>query len=171
MPTKEFKLSSLCSKVERGTRLIKQNRQPGKIPLITAGYEKAGISEYINNSENKTYKDCITIDMFGNCFYRDYEFKADDNILILSTPFSDLVNLYLCVAINKVTQSYNYGKQYRLNSFKNTIISLPVLYDGSPNYNFMENYIRAIEKQVIQQYNRDKLTHIQTTKELIETTI
>ena len=71
--------------IKRGKRLTVENRIDGDRPLVTAGYENTGVAQYIGNSEQEVFpKDTITIDMFANTFYRDYDFSADDNILVLS---------------------------------------------------------------------------------------
>ncbi|MDD2477079.1 MAG: restriction endonuclease subunit S, partial [Dysgonamonadaceae bacterium] len=54
---REFELSGKNGlfNIERGTRLTKENRLPGEIPLVTAGFQNQGIAEMIYNEENKLY--------------------------------------------------------------------------------------------------------------------
>ena len=89
----EFKLVSLFNGYERGTRITKLDRIGGRYPFVTAGELNEGVAEKINNSEAVTYNNAITLDMFGNCFYRGYDFKSDDNILVLEN--SDILNPYV----------------------------------------------------------------------------
>lgn len=142
---KEFQLTDLFE-IERGTRLTKENRLVGEIPLITAGFQNEGIAEYIYTDENKLYYDKITIDMFGNAFYRSYEFYCDDNILVLNCkiPINKYAKLFLSTIIKADAYRYSYGRQYRQKDCRNHVIKLPVLSDGSPDFLYMEKYIKSL---------------------------
>lgn len=69
---------------ERGTRLTKNDRNFGKYPFVTAGEYNKGVKEYIGNTNQKIFKEAITIDMFCNSFVHIDEFCCDDNILVLN---------------------------------------------------------------------------------------
>lgn len=127
---KEFSFERLFGKkVSRGTRLTKIDRVKGEIPLVTAGFLNEGISSNINNPEMERYCNCLTIDMFGNCFYRGYVFNADDNILILKNEeFSKYTYLFLASVINTSKYKYAYGRQYRQKDYRRDYIKLPILY-------------------------------------------
>ena len=122
----------------RGIRLTKENRISGNIPLVTAGEQNEGIAEYISNSENQTLSNMLTIDMFGNCFYRDYPYKSDDNILSFGLDDKSTEEmLYIASIINSICKKqYSYGKQYRKGSYLETIIPLPVIENPTPDYEY-----------------------------------
>lgn len=166
---KSFKLEELFGEPTRGTRLIKERRIAGDTPLVTAGFNNQGVAEYISNEEQITFNSGLTIDMFGNCFYRDYKFKADDNILVFDLKnIPKEAKLYIASAINKVVGgSYSYSRQYRVKSFNNTIISLPIMSNGTPDWEFMEKYIKATEKVVIKDIVEWKNEMIEKTKEVV----
>jgi hypothetical protein len=152
----------------RGTRLTKENRVSGKIPLVTAGEQNEGIADYISNEENQTLKNMLTIDMFGNCFYRDYEYKSDDNILSFGLNKSRYVMLYFASAINNsISGRYNYGQQFRKGSYLKESIKLPIKSDGTPDFDYMERYIRAIEKVVIADVVKYKDKVIEETRKVV----
>jgi len=132
-------------KMERGVRLTKPNREKGNIPLITAGLENEGVAEYISNEEMKRYQNAITIDMFGNCFYREYAFCCDDNILVLSNAnLNKYSGLFLSTIINFDEYKFAYGRQYRQKNFKQHKIKLPVNQQGNIDYQKMETYIKGL---------------------------
>ena len=166
---KEFSLSDLFGVPEHGTRLVKEKRIHGDIPLVTAGFNNQGIAEYISNPEQKTFNGGITIDMFGNCFDRDYKFKADDNILVFdSNDISKEAKLFIVTSINKTTNNlYSYGLQYRIKSFDNTVIKLPVKESEEIDWEYMDKYIHAIEKVVIKDVVKYKDEMIAKTKEVV----
>lgn len=166
-------MDELFGEPTRGTRLVKEHRITGDIPLVTAGFNNQGVAEYISNEEQTTFNCGLTIDMFGNCFYRDYKFKADDNILVFdSKNIPKEAKLYIASTINKVVGGlYSYSHQYRVKSFNNTIISLPTTSNGTPDWEYMEKYIKATEKVVIRDVVEWKNEMIEKTKEVVEGTV
>lgn len=166
---KEFNLCELFGEPTRGSRLVKEHRIAGNIPLVTAGFNNQGIAEFISNKEQTTFNGGLTIDMFGNCFYRDYKFKADDNILVFdSEEISKKSKLFIVTSINKVTNGlYSYSNQYRMKSFNDTIIKLPVKKSEEIDWEYMEKYIKATEKVVIRDVVDWKDEMIRKTKEVV----
>lgn len=140
----------------RGTRLTKENRISGNIPLVTAGEQNEGIAEYISNSENQTLSNMLTIDMFGNCFYRDYPYKSDDNILSFGLDGKSTEEmLYIASIINSICKKqYSYGKQYRKGSYLETIILLPVIENPNPDHEYTVDDIDW-------QYMRERITELE----------
>lgn len=151
---KEFKVVDLFQS-KRGTRLTVSNRVKGLVPLVTAGYEKTGVAGYIGNKGQELFgKHTVTIDMFGNCFYRNYEYYADDNIISLSSEKirNELSLLYITTAINKALSGrYSYGKQFRLGELEKLSVLLPVSANGLPDYEYMADYVRQIQADYVRQ--------------------
>ena len=147
----EIYLKDLFS-IKRGKRLTVENRVKGNRPLVTAGYENVGVAEFISNEEQEIFpKDTITIDMFGNVFYRNYEYSADDNILVLfnKEPMNPNIKLFIATQINRILfNKFNYGKQFRMGSFKQVKIQLPTK-NNKIDFDFMENFISELEREKI----------------------
>ena len=139
--------------IKRGKRLTVENRIKGNRPLVTAGYENTGVAEFIGNENQEIFpKDTITIDMFANTFYRNYDYSADDNILVLFDKeiIPSNAKLFIVNLINKVLSSgFSYGKQYRMGSFNQTRIQLPMKH-GKIDFEFMESFITQIEAERIE---------------------
>ena len=163
---KEFPLSKLFE-MTRGTRLTTYDRIKGDIPLVTAGEENSGVSEYISNIEQEKFNDTLTIDMFNNCFYHRGIFCADDNILILNNDDISIdCKLFISAVINQDKYRYSYGRQYRQKNFVEHYIRLPILCNNAdtpvidenrrysdegyiPDWQFMENYIKSLHHKPI----------------------
>lgn len=142
---KEFNLcgSELGFKNYHGKRLVKEKRKKGKLPLLTAGFANQGVADFISN-DWKAYKNCITIDMFGNAFYHNYLCSGDDNIyFFVNDSLSDYIKIFItsCISVSNKNK-FSYGKQFRQNNADNTIVMLPVDSLGNPDYEFMESYIK-----------------------------
>ncbi|WP_221279701.1 restriction endonuclease subunit S [Helicobacter gastrocanis] len=133
----------------RGTRLTKENRIKGSIPLVTAGESNQGVKGFISNENQQVFSHAITIDMFCNSFVHVRKFCCDDNILVL-TPKQEMSKyhlMFISVLIAQSKTKYNYGKQYRINSLEKHRIPLPTHQDGTIAYDLMEHFIKALEKQ------------------------
>lgn len=91
--------------------------------------------------------------MFGNSFYRDYEYSADDNILVLLDKINipPKAKLFVVNLINNTLKGkFSYGKQYRMGSFNETKIKFPIK-DKKIDFDFMKNFIDLIEIEHIAQ--------------------
>ncbi|OGH06504.1 MAG: hypothetical protein A2W22_06075 [Candidatus Levybacteria bacterium RBG_16_35_11] len=137
--------------IEKGERIVKLNRNKGKIPLITATSENNGVVDFLSYDDfketKKCFKDKITIDMFFNVFYHDYNFFCDDNVHILISKFernNKYISLFLTIILKKLQNKYSYGRQLRLSRIVSDKIKLPVGKDGEPDWQFMENYIKSL---------------------------
>ena len=174
---REFEVGELFDVVGRGTRLTKQNRIAGHVPLVTAGKENQGVAEYIQENKQLFRGPVFTIDMFGNVFARDYDFYADDNVIVFGRDGLSINHyLYIVSSLGHLSGVYGYGNQFRLNSIGNTFIHLPVK-PGTDEFNYteddidwdyMEFYVRAMEKEVIADVVDYKNEVIARTKELVE---
>ena len=147
-------LIKLFPRYFHGSRLKKSDRKPGNTPLVTAGQQNNGISDYVTPpTKNVVYSNCITIDMFGNCFYHDYEFICDDNVYPITGIPSKNVGLFLCAVIHNEI-NYTFKKQFREKELKLVKIKLPVS-NENPDWNFMENYIVELQEKLLKKLFSD----------------
>ena len=151
---KKFSLYKLFDKhVDRGTRLTRANRVLGDYPLATAGEQNTGVSDWIVENKQLFPANSITIDMFGNVFYRSYDYYADDNILVLhSDNWSKEVMLYISAQINHVLKGrFDYSRQFRQKVLRNVDIELPATPAGDPDFEYMTMRIRELEAERIRE--------------------
>ena len=151
---KKFSLYKLFDKhVDRGTRLTRANRVLGDYPLATAGEQNTGVSDWIVENKQLFPANSITIDMFGNVFYRSYDYYADDNILVLhSDNWSKEVMLYISAQINHVLNGrFDYSRQFRQKVLRDVDIELPVTPAGEPDFEYMTMRIRELEAERIRE--------------------
>lgn len=147
---KNFKIVDLFE-IKKGERLVKEERIEGTIPLITATSENNGVVDYISYDEfkdgKKIFRDKVTIDMFFNVFYHNYEYFSDDNVHTL-IPKNISLNKYICLflvtTLKKLQYKYDFGRQVRLQRLDFDEINLPVDNKGKPDWQFMENYVKSL---------------------------
>ena len=150
---KEFSYSEIFNHIKQGRRLKKGDQKPGKIPFVMAGTTNTGIVGYISNPIATFPKNSITIDIFGNTFYRNYDFGAGDDTGVYwndDKNYSSEQMLYFSSCMEKsIRGKFSFGKKLRSSQSFNFRIFLPVNSDGSPDYAFMETFISAVQKLVI----------------------
>ena len=149
----EFKYEEVFNRIEQGRRLKKDDQIDGNIPFVMAGTTNAGVVNYISNPVALFPKNAITIDIFGNTFYRDYAFGAGDDTGVYwndENIYSSKAMLFFAVAMQKSMMGrFSYGKKLRWSHSKNFVMRLPVTIDGKINFDFMESFIAELEAERI----------------------
>ena len=147
---KRFKISDLFY-IEKGERIVKNNRTNGDIPLITATSENNGVVNFLSfedfKNKKKVFENKITVDMFFNVFYHDYKYFSDDNVHTLIPKFEEsnqYVLIFITSILRKLSYKYDYGRQLRLRRIELEEIELPVNEVGKPDWKFIENYIKTL---------------------------
>ena len=124
----------------------------GNIPLVSSGETDNGIIGYIDKKGDGKAKifdgNQITIDMFGNAHYQNNQFYAVShgrvNILQPKFALTPHIGLFITTIINKERYKYSYGRAVYSNVSENMYIRLPQKAGGSPNWQFMEDYIKSL---------------------------
>lgn len=115
-----------------------------------AGVTNTGVVNYISNPVAHFPKNSITIDIFGNTFYRNYDFGAgDDTGVYWSTEkeYSPNCMLFFKIAMERaLLGKYSYGKKLRSSQSKKFKMMLPTI-NCQPDYDFMESFIAELEAE------------------------
>lgn len=117
-----------------------------------AGVTNTGVVNHISNPVVTFPRNSITVDIFGNTFYRNYDFGAGDDTGVYwneSMEYSQNVMLYFATAISRLLRGkFSYGKKLRSSQSLNFKINIPAI-NTKIDYEFMEDFVKAIEKLVI----------------------
>lgn len=141
-------------KHDHGQRLKILDRRKGDTPLITAGSFNNGVADYISPpNKQKKFSNCLTIDMFGKCFWQEGEFVCDDNIYPIIGIANKYVGMFLCTIIEK-SISFSFGKQFREKELLKIKISMPIDSQGKPNWKAMEEYMKSVERDTNKSINQ-----------------
>lgn len=148
----DFQFDSIFNKIKQGRRLKKADQVPGDIPFVMSGTTNNGVVGYVSNPVSKFPSNSITIDIFGNCFYRNYEFGAGDDTGVYwndSIQLDENSMLFLTSSMEKTLQRFcSYGQKLRSSKAGGFKMRLPVT-EKCPDYKMMNNLISAIKKLVI----------------------
>jgi hypothetical protein len=147
-----FVYKSVFNNIEQGKRLKKDDQISGEIPFVMAGVKNTGIVNYIANPVATFPKNSITIDIFGNTFYRNYFFGAGDDTGVYwnsEKNYSKEVMLFFTASMGKsIFGKFNFGKKLRSSQSLDFKMNLPTQ-NHQPDYALMETLISAIQKLVI----------------------
>ncbi len=168
---KEFEYREIFNRIKQGRRLKKDDQIPGEIPFVMAGTTNTGVVNYVSNPVASFPKNSITIDIFGNTFYRNYDFGAGDDTGVYwnsSISYSKEIMLFFATSMSKsIEGKYSYGKKLRSSQSLDFKMKLPVIND-SPDYQFMELLISAVQKLVIKDVVIYADRKIEKTKEVVK---
>ena len=148
----------------------------GTTPYVTAGEGNNSVYAYISYDNNQIEKgNAIMIggktmvvtyqaeDFFSNDSHNLVLYAKDDNLRI------ELIQLFMVAALNKSLKPiYSWGDSISKSKIVKDKLELPVTSTGSIDYQFMETYIRAIEKLTIQRVKDWRDKEIATTKNIVE---
>ena len=165
-----FNLEKLFGKSTRGRRLRSQDRISGNLPFVTAGEANEGISDFIGNDVIVFSENTTTIDMFGSAKYRNYKYGGDDHIAVVHTEnLPKYAAIYVTTAIHKVSYAgqFSYSRNFYAKDADNLNISLPSV-QGKPLYDYMEVFIRAVQKLVIKDVVQYAERKVVATREVVK---
>ena len=147
-----FRFDVIFNHIKQGRRLKKEDQLPGNIPFVMSGVTNTGVVGYISNPVARFPSNSITIDIFGNSFYRSYAFGAGDDTGVYwndKIPYNPQIMLFFTTAMEKaLLGKFSYGKKLR-SSQSNAFKMLLPTKGSNPDYQAMELLISAIQKLVI----------------------
>lgn len=168
---KEFLLGDLFSSSTGDVDLQQKDINGKGVFFINSGVDNHGIKGKTDRKAKIFPANTITIDFWGNAYYRDFEYKmaTHNHVFSLTGKIikNRLVGLYLIGRLAKLPTSFSYNNMATWNKLRILTITLPVTLEGEPDFDYMERYIRAIEKLTIVNVVKYKDKVIDTTKKLV----
>lgn len=143
----EFTISELFGEVKIAKSADIGNLEEGNMPFVGRTDVDNGIQGFVTPIAVTKGK-CITISMVGTnvALYQEHDFQASQNIAILrKNNISKAMALFICSMINfEMKLKYSYGRTVGKTNIEQMILRLPVMADGNPDWQFMEEYIKAL---------------------------
>lgn len=167
----EFKLEILFE-CDKGDVDLQQKDINGKGEIfINSGETNLGIKGRTDRLAKIFPANTITIDFWGLAYYRDFEYKMATHNHVFSLSGDVIKNkevgLFIVSQMAKFPTHFSYNNMATWNKLKDMIIQLPILPDGTPDFEYMEKYTRAMEKTVIADVVRYKDKVIEETKKVV----
>ena len=159
---REFKVGELFDGSTGDTDLKKEHLDGQGYPVVTAGVDNLGIAGYSSTNAKVLPANTLTVDMFGNCYFRPFEYKMVTHARVFSLSLKDgqltpETGLYICTMFNWLRSKYNYSNMCSYNKIKAESIQLPVK-PGTDEVNYteddidwayIESYIHELEESYI----------------------
>lgn len=153
---KEFFISEIFEKIQRGKRLIKKRQKEGNMPYVSSTALNNGVDNFIGNEIGvRKYENCLSLANSGSvgaCFYEPYEFVASDHITHLKGNYSKYAYLFMSCMLNRLSEKYNFNREINDVRIKREKMFLPVNSKNEPDYEFMHNYMLYLEQKKILEY-------------------
>jgi hypothetical protein len=81
--------------------------------------------------------------------YQKYEFGASQIITAEAPWLNEYNGQYMASAISKLMYRFSYGSKPGLQIYKDMQVALPISDDGSPDFEYMEDYIKFVQAEYI----------------------
>lgn len=159
---REFKVGELFDGSTGDTDLKKEHLDGQGYPVVTAGVDNLGIAGYSSTNAKVLPANTLTVDMFGNCYFRPFEYKMVTHARVFSLSLKDgqltpETGLYICTMFNWLRSKYNYSNMCSYNKIKAESIQLPVkpgtdevnYTEADIDWAYMESYIHELEASYI----------------------
>ena len=144
-----FQLSSI-GHIQSGQDIYATERTTGSIPYITSGSQKNGIGFFVGNMNETFDKDYIAINRngaVGLAFYHSYWSLMGNDCRKLHLDEADgnlYIGIFISAAITRQSKSFSYSRKLGTGRANKLKIMLPAIDKDTPDYAFMENYIRNL---------------------------
>ena len=139
--------------------------------FINSGVENRGIKGRTDRPARVFPANTITVDFWGNAYYRDSEYKMATHNHVFSLTGdvirNRLAGMYIVGILSKLPKLFSYNNMATWNKLKGIEVSLPVTLNGDIDFDYMERYIRAIEKLAIADVAKYKDKLIATSRQVI----
>lgn len=126
----------------------KDDQIAGSIPFVMAGVKNNGVVNYISNPVAIFPSNSITVDIFGNTFYRNYSFGAGDDTGVYwndENSYSQETMKFFAISMSKsLNGKFDFGKKLRSSQSLNFKMMLPVNSEGV-DFDFMDAFIAELE--------------------------
>ena len=123
--------------------------------FINSGVEGQGIKGKTDREAKIFRSNTITIDFWGNAYYRDFEYKMATHNHVFSLTGdvikNRIVGLYLVTTMSYMKNLFSYNNMGTWSKIKEQYIHLPITQSNEIDFVFMESRIREMEESRIRE--------------------
>ena len=167
--------------VSRPIARSKDDYEEGDIPFIASGSTDNGVAKYCKpkTEEMLDSSGCITVSpVDGSCFYQPVSFLGrgggGSSIMLLRNDAINCFNgIFIARMLNQTLGSkYTYGRMGNAKTIIREQVLLPIKESGSPDWQFMEDFIRereAIQVERCREFLTKRIASIERERERVIT--
>lgn len=141
--------------------------------FLNSGLENCGIKGKTDRQARVFPANTITIDFWGNAYYRDFEYKLATHNHVFSLSGAVIkdrqIGLYLEGALSKLPSIFSYNNMATWNKLKEIEIVLPVIESPDPgheytiddiDYEYMQERITKLEQERIAELEQEHIAEL-----------
>ena len=139
--------------VKKGKRLTKEDQTEGLTPYLGAIDSNNGVASLIGqepihngNTISLSYNGSVS-----EAFYQPVDYWSTDDVNALYPKdiplFNARIGLFVCTILRQEKYRYSYGRKWVLEEMENALIKLPAISNETPDWKFMERYIKCLENR------------------------
>lgn len=152
---KDFKIEDLFSAQTGDTDLQQKDINGRGTLFVNSGVEGLGIKGKTDREAKVFDSNTITIDFWGNAYYRDFEYKMATHNHVFSLSGDVIKNrnigLYLVSTMSYMRKLFSYNNMGTWSKIKEQYIHLPITKKGNIDFVYMESRIREMEESRIRE--------------------
>lgn len=144
----EFRVGELFAQ-ERGKEKAPKQNEPGDCPLIQEtnnnnGFDRMVVPTKVIKGNSIT----VSINYAQNVFYQADDFCASVNIAVLRNNHLNRYNSqFVCSVLRNAHQKFDYTSKISKELLNKEMIMLPVDKTGQPDWVYMEEYMKMVQKK------------------------
>lgn len=163
---KAYSLNEICN-IKPGVRLVSRQMKEGSRPFIGAADSNNGVTNFVSNTNASLDSNVLGVNYNGNGvaigFYHPYEAIFTDDVKRIKFKQHEgnkYVYLFLKAAILKQKSKYQYGYKFNGERMNRQKIILPVTANDTPDFQYMERFMRHQETKLMQRYVSKRLASL-----------
>lgn len=127
------------------------------MPYVSSSAMNNGVDDFVSNKEGvRIFNNCLTVansGSVGTAFFQPFKFVASDHVTKLkNNKFNIYIYLFLTAAIQKQKGKYSFNREINDKRIQMEQVLLPSSPSGTPDYAFMEEYMRQVERRLLEKY-------------------
>ena len=135
--------------ITKGSRLTKADQHDGRINYVGASAFNNGITNHIGNDDELCPAGTISVcynGSIGEAFYQDEPYWATDDVNVLAPrfPLTPSIAIFIATVIKNESVKYAFNNKWTKELMEKSEIILPAKSDGTPDFDFMEQYIQSL---------------------------
>jgi len=148
----EYRLGDLFTSSNGNFDIQKSHINSNGNYVVTAGLTNNGILGKTDVEAKLFDENTITIDMFGNAFYRPFKYKMVTHARVFSLKTKFIISknqgLFLANCFHFLTKKFGYENMCSWEKIKTEKIQLPTK-NGKIDFDFMESFVAELEAERI----------------------
>lgn len=161
---KEFRLGDLFSEMYKAEAHVKGELECYDVPsdntirFISRTEMNNGCDCYVLNDDLSGIEEGNAIaigDTTATCFYQGEDFVCGDHMVICRADWINLHTALFIISILKQEKyKYSYGRAFKMELISNTMLKLPATTDNTPDWGYMEQYIKSLNHKPLATANQ-----------------